>query len=106
MGEGILNDFCHESLELLKKAQADLLSFDGQDNHKELFKNIHYTFLTLEASTGMMGMKELQNHMHLMVTNELLSNLVSRKKSSNFLTGLCNLCSVFKFYSSYDLGQV
>lgn len=67
MSDSLLEEFSIEAFELLDDAEDALLLIEGadEDGLKSAYDRIFRSFHSLKGSAGMMGLMEIQKHMHL-----------------------------------------
>ncbi len=65
MSDSILDEFSVEALDLLEEAEEALLSLEADGFSEENYNKIFRAFHSLKGSAGMMGLLEIQKHMHL-----------------------------------------
>ena len=66
LDKGLLDEFALEATELLDEAEDALLKIDHDQDIKKIYNLVFRTFHSLKGSSGMMGFKELQRHLHLL----------------------------------------
>lgn len=65
MSDSIIDEFIIEAKELIDVSEEAFLSLEGDGNSEEVYKLVFRCFHTLKGSAGMVGMMEMQSHMHL-----------------------------------------
>jgi chemotaxis protein histidine kinase CheA len=82
----ILDEFFLEANEMLSEAEDSFLEIEKIENLEEEFNKIFRIFHSLKGSAGMMGLEQLQRHMHLM--EDSLSVETIRDKVDYYLKGI------------------
>jgi len=87
----IEDEFIQEGLELLASAEEALLDIEKGSDLAENYKIVFRSFHSLKGGAGMMGMEDLQRHMHLL--EDFYSTLQGKGKdlslhSDYFLSGI------------------
>lgn len=75
-----ITEFRTEALELLDSAEDALLQLDRGGEFRKNYDSIFRVFHSLKGGGGMLGLTEIQNHMHK------LENLLSETKARNGMT--------------------
>lgn len=66
MEDSILEEFAVEARELLEEAEVALLTLDSGGDPPAVYNSAFRTFHSLKGAAGMMGIIDVQNHMHLL----------------------------------------
>ncbi|MGZ3650560.1 MAG: response regulator, partial [Bdellovibrionota bacterium] len=77
LNEEEIREFHTEANELLDQAEKDLLMLDVTESAGALFNSIFRVFHSLKGGSGMLGLDELQGHMHK------LENLLAKMKGND-----------------------
>lgn len=64
--QGILDDFAVEAHELLDEAEDALLKIEKTEDLKPIYDMVFRAFHSLKGSSGMVGLDDLQRHLHLL----------------------------------------
>lgn len=77
MSETIIDEFCIEAIELLEMAENAFLDLGKSQDLQNSYNQIFRAFHSLKGAAGMMGLIDLQNHMHLLESqfDKLKNNL-------------------------------
>lgn len=65
MSDSLLQEFAEEAIDLLGDAENSLLEMEKTRFNEEAYNSIFRAFHSLKGSSGMMGLSDIQKHMHL-----------------------------------------
>jgi len=62
--DSLMDDFMAEASQLLEEAEESLLGIEKNEDIEENFNKVYRAFHSLKGAAGMMGLTDVQSHMH------------------------------------------